>query len=315
MLLVFVVLLALVTGGLFLTYRRQIVSYLTHWKGGPSTTVPYEPFATTPMLHLAVAGDTGDAGHRVDSVGARIAEMGAVEPYGQLLLLGDLIYPSGDPDRLTALVDEPFAGVLAQGTEVLAILGNHDVMRDQGDVIMERLGMSGRWWARELAGGQVLVIGLDSTDMGNTEQLAFLDTTLAASTAPWKIIAIHHPPYSAGYQGSSTDVREVIAPRASAAGVQLVLSGHDHDYQRSEVLDGVTYVVSGAGSGTRRTGDDWFTEVSYSFVHFVDIGVFADELVLRAVDVDGRVADTVTIPRVAAAPAGAPSTTDPAEAG
>lgn len=304
--LAFVVVLALVAGALFVAYRRQIVSYLTHWKGGPSTTVPYEPFATPPVLHLAVAGDTGDAGRRLDAVGARIAAMGADLAYDDLLLLGDLIYPSGDPDRLPALVDEPFAGVFAHGTDLLAILGNHDVMRDQGDVIMQRLGMPGRWWARELADGQVLVIGLDSTDMGNTDQLAFLDATLAGSTAPWKIIAVHHPPYSAGYQGSSTDVRDVIAPRASAAGVQLVLSGHDHDYQRSEVIDGVTYVVTGAGSGTRRTGDDWFTEVSYSFVHFVDIGVFPDELVLRAVDVDGRVADTVTIPRVPA-PLAAPS--------
>jgi hypothetical protein len=74
-------------------------------------------------------------------------------------------------------------------------------------------------------------------------------------------------------------------------GVQLVLSGHDHDYQRSEPIGGVTYVVSGAGAGTRRTGEDDFTAVSFSWHHFVDLGIYPDRLVGRAVNQDGRVAD------------------------
>jgi hypothetical protein len=38
--------------------------------------------------------------------------------------------------------------------------------------------------------------------------------------------------------------------RFNQYGVQLVLAGHDHDYQRSEAINGITYVVSGAGSRT-----------------------------------------------------------------
>jgi hypothetical protein len=77
--------------------------------------------------------------------------------------------------------------------------------------------------------------------------------------------------------------------------VQLVLSGHEHDYQRSKPLGGVTYVISGAASGTRRTGEEDFTAVSFSWLHFVELGVFADRLVGRAVGQDARVADTWTI--------------------
>ena len=79
-------------------------------------------------------------------------------------------------------------------------------------------------------------------------------------------------------------------------GVQLVLSGHDHDYQRSKPINGVTYVVSGGAAGTRRTGSDSFTEVSFSWHHFVDLNVFHDRIVLRAVNQDLRVADEATIP-------------------
>ncbi len=106
---------------------------------------------------------------------------------------------------------------------------------------------------------------------------------------------MHHPPYSAGYQGSSVDVRDALAPVLERHGVQLVLSGHDHDYQRSVPIDGVTYVVSGGASGTRRTGEDDFTAVSYSWHHFVDIAVTGDQLVLRAVGQDGTVFDEVTL--------------------
>ncbi|MDP2292267.1 MAG: metallophosphoesterase [Actinomycetota bacterium] len=277
----------------FIEYRRQIISYLTHWKGGPSSTEPYLPFPEQPNFHIAAAGDTGDAGSRLDSTGVAIERIGEQYPFDALLLLGDLVYPSGDPSKLQSLVDEPFAGVLDQGAELLAILGNHDVKSDQGDQIMHDLGMPGRYWARTF--GEVLVVGLDSTEMDDAAQLTFLESTLANSEANWKIVALHHPPYSAGYQGSSKDARRTFSPIFERYGVQLVLSGHDHDYQRSEPINGVTYVVSGAGSGTRRTGEDDFTAVAYSFIHFTDVAVFDDQLVIRAVDTAGRVADEATI--------------------
>jgi predicted MPP superfamily phosphohydrolase len=78
----------------------------------------------------------------------------------------------------------------------------------------------------------------------------------------------------------------VLEPILIANHVQLVLSGHDHDYQRSEVINGVTHIVSGAGSGTRRTGREWFTAQSFAWLHFLDIGVYPDRLVLRAVGSD-----------------------------
>ena len=143
--------------------------------------------------------------------------------------------------------------------------------------------------------GDVLFIGLDSNRADEPEQ------GVARSDVPtrprrWKIVAIHHSPYSAGYQGSSTSVRKNFVPLFERYGVQLVLSGHDHDYQRSKPINGVTYVVSGAAAGTRRTGSDSFTEISFSWHHFVDLNVFDDRIVLRAVNQDLRVADEATIP-------------------
>ena len=214
---------------------------------GPAVDAHGDP----PDLHLAVVGDVGHPGPRLRAVGAALARAGAAQPFDGLVLLGDNVYPSGDPGRLPETVFGPFGDVLARA-ELHAILGNHDVKappgrgaraeRSHASGQVAALGMPGRWWARRLP-GDVLLVGLDSTLVHHTDQTAWLAHTLAAATERWRIVAVHHPAYSAGYQGSSQAVRQRWGPLFARHGVQLVLSGHDHDYQRSVPVDGVTYVV------------------------------------------------------------------------
>jgi 3',5'-cyclic AMP phosphodiesterase CpdA len=288
--------IALVTLVAAILYGDQAFRFVTHLKGSPTHTVAYVPFPddAEPAYRFTVLGDIGEAGHRLNETAETIADLGASDPYDAMLLLGDNVYPAGDPGRLDEVVFDPFAPVLEGDTQLLAILGNHDVAGGHGDAQMRALGMPGRWWA-ETWGDDLLIIGLDSNDVDNPEQRAFLERALAESTATWKIVALHHPPYSAGYQGSNMDAREAFSPLFERYGVQLVLSGHDHDYQRSVPVNGVVYVVSGGGARTRRTGEESFTAVSFSWHHFVDLNVFDDRIVLRAVNQDRRVADEATI--------------------
>lgn len=270
-----------------ITYRRQIWSYATHWKGSPTHTTRYR-ILPTPQVHVAAVGDIGDSGTRLDATAGAIADLDEEQRYNVLLLLGDNVYPNGDPRLIPGTVFEPFAAVLDH-VKLLAILGNHDVMNGNGPKQVKVLGMPGEWWS--YTDQDVLFVGLNSNEVHNPRQLAFLRRTLASSDATWKIVALHHPPYSAGYQGSSVDARNTFGPIFERYGVQLVLSGHDHDYQRSKPINGVTYVVSGAASGTRRTGDASFTAESFSWHHFLDLAIYPDHLVGRAVNQDRRVAD------------------------
>jgi Calcineurin-like phosphoesterase len=280
-----------------LLYHDQIGRYASHRKGGPDTTVAWTPFTEQdpPAVHLAIAGDVGESGSGLDATAAAIADIGRVQPFDALVLLGDLAYPEGEPSKLPDTVFGPFADVLEQGASLLAVLGNHDVAEEKEHVgsLLSALDMPGRWWARTL--GDVLIVGLDSNRPDDPAQLAWLDATLAAATERWRIVVLHHPPFSAGYQGSDEAVRRAFVPVFERHGVQLVLSGHDHDYQRSRPVHGVTYVVSGAAAGTRGTGEEDFTAVSYSWRHFVEIGVFPDRLVVRAVNPELRVADEAFI--------------------
>jgi 3',5'-cyclic AMP phosphodiesterase CpdA len=277
-------------------YGPQIWSFASHLRGSPTKTtafVPYPP-GGEPALRVAVAGDVGYANDRARRTAQAMVKAAGTDPYDVLLLLGDNVYPSGDPARLPATVFEPFKPVLDTGARLLAILGNHDVMDANADAHVAALGMPGRWWATQV--GDVTFVGLDSTDPFNAGQAAWLERTLAGATTTWKIVALHHPPYSAGYQGSSIDARQQFAPVFERYGVQLVLSGHEHDYQRSYPINGVTYVVTGAAADTRRSGEDDFTAASASWHHFVDLGVFADHILLRAVNQSGRVLDKHIIP-------------------
>lgn len=269
----------------------QTVAMLTHRKGAPTETWALAP-PDDPDLRIAAVGDVGEGEEEEWQTSWAMSEAAAEVPYDVLLLLGDNVYPSGDPARLPYTVLRPFDRVLDDGATLAAIVGNHDA--GHADEQMEILGMPGTWWAEHLP-GDVLLIGLDSNRVGDPAQRAFLEDTLRAATERWRIVAVHEPPYSAGYQGSNLTIRDAFAPLFARYGVQLVLSGHEHDYQRSQPIDGVTYVVSGAGGRTRGTGEDDFTVVSYAVYHFVDVSVFSDRLSVQAVDQDARAFDAFEI--------------------
>ncbi len=107
------------------------------------------------------------------------------------------------------------------------------------------------YYSFDYANTHVVVLDSDdsSTDIGST-QLAWLAEDLASipTSQTWLVAMFHHPPYSKGSHDSDSAsdsggrmvrVRENILPMLEAAGVDLVLSGHSHIYERSYLIDGV----------------------------------------------------------------------------
>lgn len=253
---------------------------------------PRRTFATSGAIaRLAVAGDVGTGDIGEVRTGQAMARYGT---YDALLLLGDNVYPNGDPKHLGRTVWGPFGDVLKHA-DLYAILGNHDVKQHHGDAQLKEMGITKNYFAKDF--GPMLLVGLDATTIDDKAQAAFLDKTLAGSSADFKVVAVHYPPYSGGEHGSYDTVRNVVSPLCEKHGVKLVLSGHDHDYQRSRVINGVTYVVSGAGALDRRTGRAGFMEAAEGTKHFVDLALYSDRLELRAVDQSGRLLDGTTLRR------------------
>jgi len=267
----------------------------TEGRSSPVAGREVPPVPGRPEVRIAVAGDTGtgDEAER-DTVREMVAQS-RLDPYDALLLLGDLVYEDGEADLADDRVLDPFAPVIDEGADLVPVLGNHDYKSGEQRELLETLGRQRSWYVDRV--GPVRLVVLDSNRVDDAAQTAWLRRVLAVRTPPrtWTIAAMHHPAYSAGHHGSDLTVRDRWSDLFAHSGVRLVLAGHDHDYQRSTPQRGVTYVVSGAGAKLRRTGQQDFTAVSASVLHYLDLLVYPDRLVGRAIDHEGRLVDLFTI--------------------
>lgn len=262
--------------------------------GAPATTTPYPDDIGEPLVRLAAAGDVGTGGDAQRATAAAMDRLEQDQEFDALLLLGDNIYPAGDPAAIESKLLDPLAPVLDGPTQLIAALGNHDVQTGDGDPQIAALDMPGRWYEREI--GPVRVIVVDSTRADDPDQITWLRQTLSTPTdADWTIVIQHHPPFSAGYHGSHGPSDANLVPLYTEFGVDLVLAGHDHDYQRTSPQGGVTYIVSGGAAKLRPTDRAPFTEYAASTYHFTELAVYADRLEIRAVDQNGEVFDTATL--------------------
>ena len=81
---------------------------------------------------------------------------------------------------------------------------------------------------------------------------AWLQEDAAKTTCEWKLLTVHQPPYYTNPKGSSAAYNRILPAAIDAAGIDVVFSGHDHAYARTEQLTGgevaekgTTYVICG----------------------------------------------------------------------
>jgi hypothetical protein len=107
---------------------------------------------------------------------------------------------------------------------------------------------------------------------------------------------MHRPAFSSGTHGSSATIQNLFVDSFERYGVDLVLAGHDHNYERTQPINGVTYVTTGsAGRGTRPVGSSSFTAYSESVAHFTFVEIDGLGLKLNAIDALGGDFDTVSM--------------------
>jgi hypothetical protein len=233
-------------------------------------------------------------------------------PVRFVLTLGDNIYAdldvkfaylrSGDLDaHWEAKFFRPYREILRE-VPFLPTPGNHDGngSENRGDlfVYLDNFFFPGnrpaRWYTFTW-GAFAQFFALDSTDntesgpakpvySADGEESGWLARTLPGSTAAWKIPYLHHPIYNAGprHGSSYNDLRHWV-DIFRRSGVRLVLTGHEHNFQYSDVsaTDGILYVVSGSG-GELRTGD---VRRNMSTAH---IAGWAASRQFLSVEIDGR---------------------------
>jgi Calcineurin-like phosphoesterase len=268
---------------------HQVAAYLTHWRGGPGHTLPVPPFPSRamPRVRIAAIGDVGDSGRTEDRTAAAMAAVAAGRRFDALVLLGDNVYPAGDPSGLHATVFEPFGPVLDAGTRLFAILGNHDVLAGHQDDQLRALGMPARWWSVASA-----------TCCWSAWTPTSLTTRRSAPGwgAPWR--PRPHAGGSccctirrtlSGYHGSSTAVRCAFGRCSSATACSSCSPGTSTITSAPRPSTGSPTWSRAPGSGSRRTGTEDFTAAAFGTPSFLDVAVFDDHLLVRAIDQQARI--------------------------
>jgi len=240
-----------------LTRRQALLSIATITAG--AAVLPRTVFGATPAkdkFKFIAIGDFGTGDDNQFEIAAQMLRDHKTSPLDFVLAVGDNIYPDGGGRHFEKKFARPYAGLIRDGVKFHAVLGNHDVRDGRGDQCQYPLfNMNGQChYTIKKGDGLAEFFMIDSTAFDMT-QAGWLEGVLKESTAKWKIAVFHHPIYSSAEEhGSDVGLRGRIEPLLAQYGVNVVISGHDHTYERVKPQQGVQYFVTGAG-GKVRPGD------------------------------------------------------------
>ncbi|MEO6181549.1 MAG: metallophosphoesterase family protein, partial [Verrucomicrobiota bacterium] len=236
---------------------------------------------TSKPTRIWVIGDAGTGGTVQASVRDAYYNFAGPRPTDLWLMLGDNAYDNGTDSEYQTAVFDMYSKLLPQSV-LWSTLGNHETAQSTSFVNTypyfqmftfptngEAGGMASateHYYSFDY--GNIHFICLDSMTASrsisctNSCMASWLRSDLASTTNLWTIAFWHHPPYTKGSHNSDgelplIEMRQNFLPILEEAGVDLVLSGHSHCYERSFLLDGhyglsgtlTNKMVLNAGSG------------------------------------------------------------------
>ncbi len=206
----------------------------------PSPTATPSPTPTPiPDAFLVGAGDI--AGCDWDTDEATAALLDGLE--GTIFTAGDNVYPEGRRRTFADCFDPTWGRHLER---IRPAPGNHDWRNGSLDAYLDYFGAAAvnedgdPWYAYDLGAWRIIVLDSDCDDVGGCDadsaQGRWLADELAASDTRCTMAIWHHPRYSSGFHGNDRDVQP-FWEALYEAGADVVVTGHDHDYERFAPMD------------------------------------------------------------------------------
>jgi len=267
-------------------------------------------------LALDAAGDMGGGSAPEKSIASLIA---ADHP-DLIAAMGDDVYPTGADKDYPARFFTPYASALA-GSAFFTTFGNHEYY-SPGDADARRAWSqpgSKSSFSFDCSGVHIAVVDNYQPYGPGSAQYNWLANDLSTTTQTWKIVVMHVPPYSSSTTGTYPGSSGVLNPLFESTGVQLVLGGHSHNYERTNVINGVTYMVDGGGGNGLNafsgTPPSWsaYRASQYSYLR---LNISSSQVQGTEVRQDGTTGDSFTIAGTATVlPDTVVDTAPPAQAG
>lgn len=284
----------------------------------PPFSAPFEIAASGATIAIAV-GDIGVCGAPGDERTAQLADSilrvdSAARIPAQVLTLGDNAYPAGlDMNFVRCFGSswgDPHKRIIR---DIRPSIGNHDYQSRRGAAYYryfgDRAGIPfkgyysfelGDWHAIAL-NSEIVALGTDSE---RKQQEDWLRNDLRSNSRMCTLAFFHRPAFSSGAHGPSAVMREIWKILADA-GVDLVLNGHDHHYERfvplnssgaPDTLSGMVEIIAGTGGGALTTGRSRPLPTSAMRVRghwgILLLSLSPSEYRTAFLDVDGRVWDS-----------------------
>lgn len=269
-----------------------------------------ESFRTAPASGgRTVFAAYGDAGVSAEAASV-VARTAAMDP-DFVLLLGDLSYANGGSSTIWDSWFDQLQPSAARAPHQ-PVLGNHELVGGDLAVYQTRFAatVSRRWYSFDAGCVHFSMVDSNSPVDPASAQYAWLEADLASASG-WRIVCFHHAAYSSATIHGSNAAMKALGPLLEAHGVALVLTGHVHNYERTEptAFDGAVtagapvYVCAGTGGRPYYT----FTAVkpAWSAVRAMFHGAMRivaepGRLDVQAVAADGSVMDGFAIAKPAA---------------
>lgn len=273
-------------------------------------------------VRLLMFGDSGWGGEEQ----LRLAALMRTRGWDLAIHMGDIAYDDGSAQELTRRHFQVYGDLLSR-VPFFPSIGNHDLEADDGasydDAFAWRAPYPGaRYYAFRWGTIQFVALDTSSPDedarqllQGRGRQYAWLESTLRTAAADpivsWTVVYGHHPTYShaIGISGHGGDrrLRRHLTPLYERYGVDLVVAGHDHHYERLPAIKGgrpvppgcgPVYVVTGGGGASQHARDvrrsPLVARTSRAY-HFVDVRIEHERMTGEVVDDEGRTVDSFEI--------------------
>ena len=263
------------------------------------------------IQRFAVIGDFGDDNLASLGIGGedKVAELMNGWDIDFIVTAGDNNYPNGSASTIDANVGKYFSafigdyqGEYGDGSETNRFWptpGNHD-WKDPGlQAYLDYFTLPGNERYYDVVLGDLHIFALDSEDEDpdgadvDSVQARWFEQAAAESTACFKLAVFHRPPYSSGKHGSSERMQWPFADW----GMDAVIAGHDHCYERVEE-DGIPYFVNGLGGSLKYKMGDLIenSEIFYQENFGAQLVTVTDQsMTFEFYNVDGDLIDSRTI--------------------
>ena len=266
------------------------------------STQPQAPPSALPnkdnSLKFCVLGDFGTGERTQYELANQMVGLHGRFKYELVVLVGDNLYGSERPQDFQKKFELPYKALLDDGVKFYASLGNHDAREQR---YYKLFNMDGKLYYSFSPKPNIRFFALEST-YPVPEQIQWLENELKASSSDWKIVFFHHPLYSSGDRhGSDLRLRDVLEPLFVKYDVSVVLTGHDHFYERVKPQKGIAYFVVGSG-GQLRTGNidtqSGITEAGFDTdLAFMAAEIAGDDMHFQAISRAGQTVDSGVLMR------------------